>query len=218
MVNLILDRLEKAISEVKIRVFRAIDDEESCKRYLDGHRKVLIEHGFSHFKTNTQDWFYNPHIYVLIAEDCATQEYVGGVRLEIADDSYELPTQKALKKIDPRIVDYIALHQKDGLAECCGLWNSKSYAGKKISVILVRAATAYCIHLGIKKLIAFLATYTAYISQRMGFLPVHCLGDNGDFKYPNDNFIARVHLIEDIKTLEKAVYSSSKDSNNQKSF
>lgn len=196
--------MEKVISDVIIRAFRAIDDEASCIRYLEGHRRVLIEHGFSHFKTNTQDWFYNPNIYVLIAEDCRTNDCVGGVRLEIADDSYELPTQKALKKIEPRIVEYIALHQKDGLAECCGLWNSKSYAGKKISVLLVRAATAYCSKLGINKLLAFLASYTAYISQRMGYESVKTLGNNGDFNYPNDNFIARVHLIKDVNTLDYA--------------
>jgi hypothetical protein len=202
--KIILFRLDILNSEVNIRVFRAIDDEESCIRYLEGHRKVLIEHGFSHFKTNTQDWFYNPNIYVLIAEDCTTHEYVGGVRLEIADDTYELPSQKALKKIDPRIVDYIALHQKDGLAEGCGLWNSKSVAGKKISVLLVRAATAVSTQLKITKLIAFLATYTSYIIYRMGFVAETSLGEEGTFNYPTDQFIAKVYLNDHIFDLKNA--------------
>ncbi len=196
------------IAEVNIRVFRAIDDEESCIRYLDGHRKVLIEHGFSHFKTNTQDWFYNPFIYVLVAEDCVTKEYVGGVRLEIADDSYELPTQKALRKIDPRIVDYIAHHQKDGLAEGCGLWNSRSASGRKISVLLVRAATVVSTQLKITKLIAFLATYTSYIIHRMGFLAETSLGDDGNFNYPTDQFIAKVYLNDHIFDL---IHASESD-------
>lgn len=196
--------MENLNSEVKIRVFRAIDDEVSCIRYLDGHRKVLIEHGFSHFKTNSEDWFYNPHIYVLVAEDCSTGEYVGGVRLEIADDSYELPAQKAIKKIDPNIVSYIANHQKDGMAEGCGLWNSRSVSGKKISVLLVRAATAVSTQLNITKLIAFLASYTSYIINRMGFIAETSLGNNGDFQYPNEHFIARVYLNDHIFDLKNA--------------
>jgi hypothetical protein len=202
--KIIFVRLKKVTSNVIIRVFRAIDDEQSCIRYLEGHRKVLIEHGFSHFKTNTQDWFYNPYIYVLIAEDCATGDCVGGVRLEIADDSYELPAQKALKKIDPRIVDYISLHQKDGLAEGCGLWNSRSAAGKKISVLLVRAATAVSTQLKITKLIAFLATYTSYIIYRMGFISETSLGNEGIFNYPTDQFIAKVYLNDHIFDLKNA--------------
>lgn len=190
--------------EIRIRAFKAIDDEASCLAYLEGHRKVLEEHGFTHFKTNTASWFYNPFVYVLVAEDLQTGEYVGGVRLEIADDSYELPTQLALKKIEPRIVDFIKKHQEDGLAECCGLWNAKSVAGKKISLLLVRASTALAARIHLTKLMAFLATYTEYISRRMGYAPVTCLGKDGDFNYPNEHFIARVHLIDDVNNLQNA--------------
>lgn len=192
------------ISEIKIRAFRAIDDEASCIRFLEGHREVLMEHGFTHFKTNTQSWFYNPLVYVLVAEDLKTGEYLGGVRLEIADDSYELPCQMALKQMDPKIVDYIKFHQKDVLAEGCGLWNSKSVAGKRISVLLVRAAVVVAAQLKVTKIVAFLARYTSYIILRMGFKAETNLGNNGDFRYPTDQFIARVYLNSDLIGLKDA--------------
>ncbi len=192
------------ITEIKIKAFRAIDDEASCIKFLEGHREVLIEHGFSHFKTNTQAWFYNPLVYVLVAEDIHTGEYIGGVRLEIADDSYELPCEMALKQMDPKISDYIKLHQKDVMAEGCGLWNSKSVAGKRISVMLVKAAIVVAVQLKITKLIAFLARYTSYIILRMGFKSETGLGKNGDFNYPTDQFITRVYLNDDLINLKDA--------------
>lgn len=163
-----------------------------------------MEHGFSHFKTNTQSWFYNPLVFVLVAEDMKTGEFLGGVRLEIADDSYELPCQMALKQMDPKIIDYIKLHQKDVMAEGCGLWNSKSVAGKRISVLLVKAAIVVAVQLKITKLIAFLARYTSYIILRMGFKAETGLGNKGDFRYPTDEFIARVYMNDDLINLDNA--------------
>lgn len=189
---------------VKIRAFRAIDDEETCRRYFQGHKQVLEDHGFTHLKTNTENWFYNPNVIVLVAENMETGELVGGVRLEKATRDYELPTVKALKKIDPKIIPFVEKYIDDGIAEGCGLWNAKSVSGKRVSVLLVRAATAVSTQIEITRLLAFLAKYTSYIILRMGFLRQTSLGFNGDYHYPNEYFIANVYLNEYIEDLRFA--------------
>ncbi len=111
---------------------------------------------------------------------------------------------KALKKIDPKILPFVEKYIGDGIAEGCGLWNAKSVSGKRISVLLVRAATAVSNQIDIQRLLAFLAKYTSYIILRMGFLRQTSLGFNGDYHYPNEYFIANVYLNEYLEDLRFA--------------
>lgn len=190
--------------KITIKAYRAIDDLDTCIRYLQGHRKVLEDHGFTHFKTNTEEWMYNPNVYVLVAEEKDTGILVGGIRVQIADYSTILPTERALGKIDPRVISYIRNRIPQGICELCGLWNAKEVAGKRVSVLLTRAAVAITTQLPVQIMFAFLARYTRYIIFRMGFHKVDELGNNGDFFYPNDKFIANIFLNEDLSQVSHA--------------
>ena len=56
------------ITDIRIRAFRAIDDLETCLKFVSGHRRVLSIYGIENITTNTEDWMFNPGIFVVVVE------------------------------------------------------------------------------------------------------------------------------------------------------
>ncbi|MEM9052236.1 MAG: hypothetical protein AAGC47_09315 [Bacteroidota bacterium] len=80
-----------------------------------------------------------------------------------------------------------------GTSELCGLWNSRSLAPNiGVTVNLVVAGMAICSQLPVTSLFTIVAQYTLKIARRMGFQIETSLGIDGEFTYPNSNYIARV--------------------------
>lgn len=196
---------DKEIVKVKFRIFRAIEDPASCLLYLEGHRRVLEDHGFSNLTTNNETWFKHPNVYCILAEsDDEAKDVLGGIRLELLNDDYELPMVVALKNIDHRVVEMVDSDARMTTAEMCGLWNSKKVAGKKVSLLLGRAAVAFSTHIGLKQIYIFVAKYTLNYSKRLGFKIITSIGEDGNFRYPNKFFIAHVLKNTDLISLNGA--------------
>lgn len=189
----------------KFRAFQAICDTVSCEKFRDGHRQVLIDYGISNITTNTDDWMSNPYMYCIIAEIEETQEIVGGIRIQISHKDVPLPVEKAVGNMDRKVIEWIRVFRENGgVGELCALWNAKKVSGQGISLLLIRAGISSVNQLYIKSLVTICADYTMWMVKRVGFEVEKSLGDDGDFNYPNENYIARVLHRIDVNTLEHA--------------
>lgn len=191
--------------KVKIKAFRAIDDVDTCARYLEGHIDVLKVFGITMITTANNGWFKDPDTYVIIVQDEYEEKVFAGARIQIAKGKYELPIEKALTKFDPYIHKFVKDRMDDGIGELCGLWNSREVVGLGIgSLYLGRIGTAIATHLNLKTLFALCAPITVRNCIKMGYLIETTLGNNGTFYYPKEDLIATVVTLADTAVFTTA--------------
>lgn len=188
---------------IRLRAFRAIDEEESCYEFADGHKKVLEGFNLGNITTNNVSWAYNPNVYVIMAHETESGDLLGGIRIQIADGVHPLPVEEAVSHFDPKIHDMVNHYAlSGGTSELCGLWNSRTKAPNMgITINLVVAGMALCSQLPITSIFTIVASYTLKIARQMGYRIETSLGNNGEFIYPNSNYVARV-LSMNPNTLE----------------
>lgn len=190
---------------IKIRAFRAVDDNESCQKFVEGHMRVLKNFGITMITSANVEWFTDPDTYVIVAESMDDGRVLGGARVQVAKGIIPLPIEKAVTELDDSIHDVIKDYIPQGVAELCGLWNSREIAGMGIgSVFLTRTAVSLAPQLGIKSMFALCAAYTVQMAQNAGFQIATFLGNNGTFYYPKDDLIASAMLLYDINDLSYA--------------
>lgn len=179
---------------IHLRAYRAIDEEESCLTYAMGHRQVLEGFNLGNITTNNYDWAYNPHVYVVEALDRESGELLGGIRVQVADGRTDLPVQEAVDHFDPNINEMVRHYALGGgTSELCGLWNSRKVAPNTgVTMNLAVAGMAICNQLPITSIFTICAQYTLKIARRLGYRVETSLGNNGEFIYPNSNYVARV--------------------------
>src|SRR3954452_8584588 len=114
----------EAITDIRIRAFRATEEPETCRRYIQGHRKVLSIYGIENITTNTDDWMYNPSIFVIAVESMDREKLYGGARIQAADGVHPLPIEEATCNMDSKILDVVRKYARYGTGEVSGLWNS----------------------------------------------------------------------------------------------
>ncbi|RZK78264.1 MAG: hypothetical protein EOO85_06745 [Pedobacter sp.] len=191
---------------LKVRAFRAIEDEDSCSRFAAGHAKVLLDYGVTKVTSSSTDWFYNPAVYVIVAELEETGEIVGGVRVHIADGITRLPMEDAVYVVDQKVYELVNNYIENGTAELCGLWNSKITAGWGIgSYVLMRAGISLIPKLKLESLFALCAPHTLKISIEKGFEVETSIGNKGTFIYPKLDLIATSIIIKDPGLLSLAL-------------
>jgi len=189
--------------KVKIEVFRAIDHLDKCQEYLKGHRKVLVHHGLTNITSNDNYWIEDPNVYFLLASDESNNSIIyGGVRIHIKTKNILIPIEKAIFKIRPNIESMLADKTKSPFAEICGLWNSKTVAGKNISLSLSTGAFALLTKLGVKSCYMFNARFTFRITKSLGFLRPDFSPYPNEYLYPNKNFKSYIWLNENISELQ----------------
>ncbi len=179
---------------IVLRAFRAIDEEDSCYEFADGHRKVLEGFNLGNISTNNVSWAYNPNVYVIMAHERATGDLLGGIRIQIADGINPLPVEDAVAHFDPNIHEMVSHYGiSGGTSELCGLWNSRTKAPNMgVTLNLVVAGMALCNQLPITSIFTIVAAHTLKLARQMGYRVETSLGNNGEFIYPNSNFVARV--------------------------
>lgn len=190
---------------IKLRLYRAIDDPESCQKFIIGHRHVLENIGVTKVTSSKDAWMYNPGVYVLIVEDSDDGRVLGGARVHIASKDYRLPVEEATSFIDAKVVDVIDSYIPAGTGEICGLWNSREVAGLGIgAVFLTRAAVAISTQIGLTSLFALCAPYTVKMAENVGYEIETSVGNNGTFYYPKLDLVATFMILKDVGTLSKA--------------
>ena len=196
---------------VSFRVFRAIDEPESCLRFIEGHRKVLEIFGITMITSNKASWTTHKNTFVILVESLADGRPLGGARLQIVDSELALPVEEAVGKVDDKIHAVVKEHaEKAATGEVCGLWNSREIAGYGIgSAYLTRAVIALARRLNVKTLFALCAPATVKTAEKAGFLIERSLGDNGFFNYPKLDLVATAMVIADTADLSKATAENS---------
>ena len=191
---------------VHLRAFKAIEDEQACLSFSNGHMKVLADYGVTKVTSAKNDWMYNPDVYVVIASLPETSEVVGGVRVHVAGSSgIPLPFETAVAQVDTRVYDLVDKHRMAGTAELCGLWNARAVAGRGLGIkYMMWAGIALSHNIGLKTLFALAAEHTLPISIDKGFVLETSIGNNGGFVYPKLDLVATSIVIPDLKTLEFA--------------
>ncbi|RFM25842.1 hypothetical protein [Deminuibacter soli] len=187
---------------VKFRAFPAVNDPESCRRFILGHRKVLEAYGITMITSNNAYWMEHANTYVILAED-ADGNAVGGVRVQIADDTH-LPIEDAVGNVDKRIYEVVSKYKSSRTAEACGLWNAREVAGIGLSFSLLRAAIAQAGLLGVQTLFALAAPVTVNMCLNAGFVIERSLGKDGFFNYPKLDLVATAMFIDNIADMNNA--------------
>ncbi len=191
---------------INIRAFRAIEDLDSCRSFAEGHANVLRDYGVSKVTSSSNDWFYNPAAYVMMAENKETGETVGGIRIHIADGITRLPMEDAISIVDTRVYDLIDKYIPIGTGELCGLWNAKSVAGYGLgSYFLMRVGISVTRQLNLPTLFALCAPHTLQISVEKGFEKETSIGNEGTFIYPKLDLVATSIIIKDTEHLPNAL-------------
>ena len=188
---------------LSFRSLQAINEPETCRKFIEGHRKVLEAYGITMITSNNAKWSEHQNTYVIVAESLDNGAVLGGVRLQIADAVFNLPIVDAVGKVDSRIVD-IVNSQHGRIAEACGLWNSREIAGMGVSFFLLRAAIALAYRLQVDVLYALAAPVTVEMCQNAGFEIERNLGNDGFFNYPKLGLVATAMKIDDLKHLPNA--------------
>lgn len=190
---------------VRIKAFRAIDDPELCKKFIDGHSRVLSSVGVEKVTSSSNDWMYNPAAFVVICEDLESDRVFGGARIHIYGGNQELPIVGAVQEMDDNIHQVLKKYASKGTGEFCGLWNSLEVAGWGIGAIyLIRSSVAIINQLKVNTMFALCSPFTARIAGRYGFKLYEDLGNDGTFYYPKIDLLATVVLNKDIHVLEGA--------------
>lgn len=196
---------------LKVRTFRAIEDIESCRIFAEGHANVLRDYGITKVTSSRNDWFENPDVYVALVETEDGSEVVGGERIHVANALVPLPIEDAVsvveKGIHPLVASY-ADHKITG--ELCGLWNSKSIAGRGVSYMLTKLGVAMAHLLGMDSLFVLCAPYTVAMCQSAGFTIETSIGNKGTFIYPKLDLIATALVIKDMWALASSDPEQSK--------
>jgi hypothetical protein len=190
---------------VRLRAFRAIDDPESCEKFIEGHTRVLTSVGVTKVTSNKADWMTRDSVFVLVVEDLDGTEVLGGARVHAFDYDNLLPAEEATGFMDEKIAPLVRNHAIKGCGEICGLWNSRKVAGMGFgSLFLTRAAVSITNQIGLKSLFALCAPYTVGTAKRFGYEIVESVGNDGTFYYPKLDLLATFMLLSDTDTLDKA--------------
>lgn len=192
-------------TEVRIRAFRAVDDSETCLKFIWGHQKVLENHGIYNVTSSVVEWMYSPSVFVIVVESLDRTKLYGGARVHAADGKYPLPIEVATGEMDPRVYEYIKFYAQNGTGELCGLWNSIEVAGLGIgSYFPSRAAIVIIEQLGFDSLFSLCSPATLRFNQWIGSRPFTKVGNAGTFYYPKLDLLATAVFLEDPHTLSNA--------------
>ncbi len=191
--------------KLKITVFRAVDNNSLCQKYVDGHVRVLAIYGITMITSAKIEWFQDPDTYVILVESQSGDKIYGGARIQVARGLYELPIENAIKKFDPSVLSIVSENIPAGTGELCGLWNSREVAGLGIgSIYLGRVGVALAMRLRLNTLFALCAPATVKNCMRVGFSVETRLGDNGGFFYPKEGLVATAVTLHDVQELSLA--------------
>lgn len=190
---------------VRLRAFRAIDEPETCHKFMLGHMQVLKNFGIEMITSAKDEWFSNPDVFVFIVESLDRTKVFGGARIHVAGGYQPLPMEDATGSMDPSVYGLIRNLGQRGVAEGCGLWNSREIAGYGIgSIFLSRAGVVIASQLGIGSAFALCAPYTVALAEKIGYRIEKGIGKEGTFYYPRLDLIATAMVYYDLDNLSTA--------------
>lgn len=186
--------------------FRAIDEPDICKQFIEGHVNVLKEYGVTKVTSSNNEWMYNPYVFVVTVHDDASGKVVSGLRIHISHKDYPLPLEGAIAQVDSRIGYLVSKYRPEGTGEIGGLWNSRAISGYGIGALfLSRTSLVIADQLNVTSLFALCAEYTLKPTLQKGFEIEEEIGNKGTFFYPKLDLVATLAVLKDVKNLPLAL-------------
>lgn len=160
----------------------------------------MADLGIEPMSLTENNWVDDPNVVVIVAYQ--GKEMVAGMRLhcQYPDDTFDLPMSKFLKTVEPNYVPYINELQEQGVAECCGMWNARSFSNKRVNTLLGIAGFSLMPALGIEYTVGLIAKYTLSRALKVGYRIEKQFGENGYFEYPKPGFYGIV-IRTDLETI-----------------
>ena len=189
--------------KLKFRAFQSSKDLALSQRYMVGHKQVLADYGITNITSNNNVWLEIPCVFGVVAEN-EEGELVGGIRVQMADGVHPLPVENAVGYMDGRVHEVVKKYLPNGVGELSALWNAKSVAGYGGSVLLTRAGISLTNQIHCNTMVGICGDYTLQMFTNVGFVIDNSLGNNGEFFYPKEEFIARVLGILNSESLDTA--------------
>ncbi|TDX02252.1 hypothetical protein [Dinghuibacter silviterrae] len=187
------------VTEVRIRAFRAVDEPETCRHFIEGHRTVLGNHGINKVTSSNDQWANWPSVFVVVVESEDDGRMFGGARVHAADGVHPLPIEGAVGDMDPSIYVMVRENLSKGTGELCGLWNSIEVAGLGIGAIFAsRAALAIAPQIGLTTIFSLCSPVTVKFSEWQGGRIIKDIGNNGTFYYPKHDLLATAVFVQDM--------------------
>lgn len=195
----------KLDTDIRIRAFRAVDDPETCQKFIDGHRTVLEYHGVAKVTSSNNEWAKNPAVFVIVVESMDRTKLFGGSRVHAADGITRLPIEDATGYMDDKIYDVVAECAQYGTGELCGLWNSKEVAGLGVGSLFPSvAAVVIAEQIGLTTMFSLCSPATVRFNQWIGSNILKSVGNDGTFYYPKLDLLATAVFLPDAVTLANA--------------
>lgn len=190
---------------VRLRAFKAIEDPESCAKFLKGHGDILTSIGVNKVTSSKATWLENPGTFVVVVENPETDEVMGGARIDTSFGNTALPIVDATGYMDEKVIEVVNREKERGSGEICGLWNSRKVAGQGFgSLFLTRAAVTIASKIGVRTLFALCAPYTVATAEYFGYTTITEVGNDGTFYYPKLDLIATAMRLSDTQLLKEA--------------
>lgn len=167
---------------ITIRAFCAVDEPETCIKFIEGHQKRLNQYGIHQISSLLPDWCSSSGCTVIVAEtECG--EILGGVRIEKHGvHGHRIPLAKAVGSLDDRLELFI---QQNGVAEMCGIWVSDTIQGGEIKHALNTYGLSIYPSLDITMLLGFSAPHMLKYLKSLGWEVETHVGHQGIFEYPS---------------------------------
>lgn len=194
------------VSEVRLRITKACDDQSTVKKYIRGHEEVLLHNGVK--LSEGYDYWQNlDSVYLLVAESIDGELCYGGSRIHLWNGIDSLPVQSFLAPIESRVfpeLDSLA-QNNGGILEIAGLWNSRLVAGLGLgSEHIIRTSIAVSAFLAPKLVFTFCSPFVSRFADEFGFLPYKNLGKEGKFPFPDERWMSTINFLEDKINLPNA--------------
>lgn len=175
---------------VNLRVFRAPDDAAACERYSQSHREVLEYFDIGGVTSSGSDWFDDPNVLVVLLEEAARGEALGGIRLERAGGARRLPLQRAFSKIEPNMRGPSTV--PGGSAELCALFSSRPLRGAGMGRFLTLIGLTLAVERGIGRLYGICDSRSLEANLALGFRVESRWAHRGTLRYPRPDLKAHV--------------------------
>lgn len=191
------------MEHITIRAFRAVDEKDSCARYIMEFVRVLEHIGVTGTFKPDVSWCADPDSIVFVAEH-PTLGMVGGIRLQRARPGTQLPMEKSLMQLAPELTEHLAPLLTLGNAELGALWNSHRFAGRGVPHLLISAAVSMANQLELGSMVCLVAQYIAPYCSLCGFRAIEEVGERGEFVFPIPTIKSYAMMVPDTRSVELA--------------
>lgn len=202
-----LEQIDAAgvLSKVRLRIFQADADQDSCDQFLEGHRQVLKAAGITRLTSLDSAWVGSPDQTVFMLLDADGDRVLSGMRLMRRSPDNRLPMERAVSGAHPEVSRLIEDHLEEGCGEFCALWSHREAAVAGIGMVpMACAGLGVMSFLDVRHGFAFMGRNMNAMQRSLGFDILKNVGVAGAFDYPAPPIISEIGHFISPESLENS--------------